>query len=224
LGTAIVESLGITAAKTGLLEQEARANGFDCFVSVTHPLDHAGYYPGAEPLHMKLVVERTSGRLLGAQIVGEAGVDKRIDVLATALVAGLRVQDLENLDLAYAPQFSSAKGPVVMAGFVAANALRGEVKTITSQELSQKLANGEPIQLLDVRTPGEYEAWHLPNARLVPIDELRDHLQELDPEKETVVYCKVGLRGYLASRILLQHGFRTLYNLTGGLVAYPKET
>ncbi len=224
LGTAIVESLGITAAKTGLLEQEARANGFDCFVSVTHPLDHAGYYPGAEPLHMKLVVEGTSGRLLGAQIVGEAGVDKRIDVLATALVAGLRVQDLENLDLAYAPQFSSAKGPVVMAGFVAANALRGEVKTITSQELSQKLANGEPIQLLDVRTPGEYEAWHLPNARLVPIDELRDHLQELDPEKETVVYCKVGLRGYLASRILLQHGFRTLYNLTGGLVAYPKET
>ncbi len=224
LGTAIVESLGITAAKTGLLEQEARANGFDCFISVTHPLDHAGYYPGAEPLHMKLVVERTSGRLLGAQIVGEAGVDKRIDVLATALVAGLRVQDLENLDLAYAPQFSSAKGPVVMAGFVAANALRGEVKTITSQELSQKLANGEPIQLLDVRTPGEYEAWHLPNARLVPIDELRDHLQELDPEKETVVYCKVGLRGYLASRILLQHGFRTLYNLTGRLVAYPKET
>ncbi len=149
---------------------------------------------------------------MGAQIVGEAGVDKRIDALATALVVGLRVQDLEN------------KGPVVMAGFVAANTLRGEVQTITTEELSQKLANGEPIQLLDVRTPGEYEAWHLPNARLVPIDELRDHLQELDPEKETVVYCKVGLRGYLASRILLQHGFRTLYNLTGGLVAYPKET
>ena len=223
LGTAIVESLGITAAKTGLSEKDARENGFDYFVSVTHPLDHAGYYPGAEPLHMKLVVEGKTGRLLGAQIVGEKGVDKRIDVLATALGAGLMVQDLADLDLAYAPQFSSAKDPVVMAGFVAANALRGELRTITCEELLRRLAAGEPIQVLDVRTKGEFEERHLPGARLVPIDELRDHLSELDREKETVVYCKVGLRGYLAARILQQHGFRKVANVTGGVLTCVEQ-
>ena len=220
LGTAIVETMSITAAKTGLTEQEAKTHGLKYFVSVTHPLDHAGYYPGAEALHMKLVVEQESGKLLGAQIVGEQGVDKRIDVLATALHAKMRVQDLEQLDLAYAPQFNSAKGPVIMAGFVAANTLRGEVKTVTGVELQKKLASNTSLQLLDVRTTDEYQGAHLPQARLVPVDELRDHLQELDPTLETVVYCRVGLRGYLAARILLQHGFANVYNLTGGLLSY----
>ena len=220
LGTAIVESMGITAGKTGLTEHEARAHGLKYFVSVTHPLDHAGYYPGAEALHIKLVVEQDSGKLLGAQIVGEQGVDKRIDVLATALHANMKVQDLEQLDLAYAPQFNSAKGPVIMAGFVAANTLRGEVKTITGEELQKKLAFNSSLQLLDVRTPEEYLEAHIPQARLVPVDELRDHLQELDPTQETVVYCRVGLRGYLAARILLQHGFTNVYNLTGGYLSF----
>ena len=221
LGTAIVESMGITAGKTGLTEQEAKMHGVKYFVSVTHPLDHAGYYPGAEALHMKLVVEQESGKLVGAQIVGEQGVDKRIDVLATALHAKMNVQDLEQLDLAYAPQFNSAKGPVIMAGFVAANTLRGEVKTITSEELKKKLATNTSLQLLDVRTADEFQETHLPQARLVPVDELRDHLQELDPSQETIVYCRVGLRGYLAARILLQHGFEKVYNLTGGMLSYP---
>ena len=220
LGTAIVETLGMTAAKTGLSEKEAQAAGYDYFVSVTHPLDHAGYYPGAEALHMKLIVENRTGKLLGAQIVGEQGVDKRIDVLATAITAGMGVEDLEHLDLAYAPQFNSAKGPVIMAGFVAANTLRGEVKTITGDELQKKLATQEPLQLLDVRTQDEYQEQHIPHARLVPIDTLREHFQELDPAIETVVYCRVGLRGYLASRILLQHGFQKVYNLTGGMLSY----
>ncbi|MDH5564228.1 MAG: FAD-dependent oxidoreductase [Nitrospirota bacterium] len=223
LGTAIVESMGITAGKTGLTEHEARAHGLKYFVSVTHPLDHAGYYPGAEALHIKLVVEQESGKLLGAQIVGEQGVDKRIDVLATALHAKMRVQDLEQLDLAYAPQFNSAKGPVIMAGFVAANTLRGEVKTITGEELQKKLATNAPLQLLDVRTPSEYQETHLSHARLVPVDELREHLQELDPSQETVVYCRVGLRGYLAARILLQQGFTNVSNLTGGLMSYSSS-
>jgi len=170
LGTAIVESLDITAAKTGLAEHEAHRHGLKYFVSVTHPLDHAEYYPGAEALHIKLVVEQETGKLLGAQIVGEKGVDKRIDVLATALHAKLRVQDLEQLDLAYAPQFNSAKGPVIMAGFVAANTLRGEVKTITGEELQKKLTTNTSLQLLDVRTPDEYQEAHLPQARLVPVD------------------------------------------------------
>ena len=220
LGTSIVETLGIVAAKTGLSEREAKQHGYDYFVSVTHPLDHAGYYPDAEVLHMKLLAEKKTGKLLGAQVIGEQGVDKRIDVLATALTAGLGVEDLEDLDLAYAPQFNSAKGPVVMAGFVAANTLRGEVRTITSEALREKVAHHEPIQILDVRTPEEFQEEHIPQARLVPIDALREHLQDLDPKKETVVYCRVGLRGYLASRILLQHGFSTVYNLTGGLLSY----
>jgi NADPH-dependent 2,4-dienoyl-CoA reductase/sulfur reductase-like enzyme/rhodanese-related sulfurtransferase len=223
LGTAIVESLGIVAAKTGLSENEARAQGIDYFVSVTHPLDHAEYYPGAETLHIKITAEKKTGKLLGAQIIGEQGVDKRIDVLATALTAGLGVQDLEHLDLAYAPQFNSAKGPIVMAGFVAANALRGDVQTITGEELQQKIENDEPIQLLDVRTPEEYQDEHIPQARLIPIDQIRDHLPELDSNKETIVYCRVGLRGYLASRILLQHGFKRVYNLTGGMLSFPDE-
>lgn len=222
LGTAIVESMGITAGKTGLTEQEAKMHGLPYFVSLTHPLDHAGYYPGAEALHIKLVVEEPTGKLLGAQIVGEKGVDKRIDVLATALHAGMKVQDLEQLDLAYAPQFNSAKGPVIMAGFVAANTLRGEVKTITGEELHKKLATNPSLQLLDVRTADEYQEAHLPQARLVPVDDLRDHLQELDPKQETVVYCRVGLRGYLAARILLQHGFTNVFNLTGGFLSSPE--
>ncbi len=221
LGTAIVESMGITAGKTGLSEHEAHALGLKYFVSVTHPLDHAGYYPGAEALHIKLVVEQDSGKLLGAQIVGEQGVDKRIDVLATALHAKMKVQDLEQLDLAYAPQFNSAKGPVIMAGFVAANTLRGEVKTLTCEELQRKVEKNTTLQLLDVRSPEEYLEAHIPQARLVPIDDLRDHLQELDPTQETVVYCRVGLRGYLAARILLQHGFTNVSNLTGGYLSFP---
>ncbi|MDR4494218.1 MAG: FAD-dependent oxidoreductase [Nitrospirales bacterium] len=222
LGTAIVESMGITAGKTGLTEQEAKMHGFPYFVSLTHPLDHASYYPGADALHIKLVVEEPTGKLLGAQIVGEKGVDKRIDVLATALHAGMKVQDLEQLDLAYAPQFNSAKGPVIMAGFVAANTLRGEVKTITGEELHKKLVTNPSLQLLDVRTPDEYREAHLPQARLVPVDDLRDHLNKLDPKQETVVYCRVGLRGYIAARILLQHGFTNVFNLTGGFLSYPE--
>ncbi|MFZ1744315.1 MAG: FAD-dependent oxidoreductase [Nitrospirales bacterium] len=222
LGTAIVESMGITAAKTGLSAHEAEAYGLHYFVSLTHPLDHAEYYPGAEALHMKLVVEQQTGKLLGAQIVGDQGVDKRIDVLATAIHAKLNVQDLEQLDLAYAPQFNSAKGPVIMAGFVAANTLRGEVNTLTGKELQQKLLTNPALQLLDVRTTDEYQEAHIPHARLIPIDELRDHLQQLDPSQETVVYCRVGLRGYLAARILLQHGFTHVFNLTGGYLSFPQ--
>ncbi|MEX2490153.1 MAG: rhodanese-like domain-containing protein [Nitrospirales bacterium] len=172
-------------------------------------------------LHIKLVVEEEdSGKLLGAQIVGEQGVDKRIDVLATALHANMKVQDLEQLDLAYAPQFNSAKGPVNMAGFVAANTLRGEVQTITGAGLQLKLKTNPALQLLDVRTSDEYQENHLPQARLIPVNELRDHLQELNPTQETVVYCRVGLRGYLAARILLQHGFTNVYNLTGGFLSF----
>lgn len=222
IGTAIVETLGITAAKTGLSEREAKSAAIPYYISLTHSADHATYYPGSSLLHIKLTVEQGTGRLLGAQIVGERGVDKRIDVLATAISARLKVVDLEQLDLAYAPQFSSAKDPVVMAGFVASNVLRHDVETITCQELDARLGKGEAIQVVDVRTPQEHAEGHLQNAQLIPVDELRERIAELDPGKETVVYCRVGLRGYLAARILSQHGFAHVKNLTGGLLMCSK--
>lgn len=223
LGTAIVESMGITAAKTGLSEREAAAAGFEPAVTITHSLDHAGYYPGGELMHLKLITDNKTGKLLGAQIVGEKGVDKRIDVLATALTAGFKVTDLESLDLAYAPQFSSAKDPVIMAGFVASNVARQETRVITAESLQKRIAKGDTLQVVDVRTKAEYESFHLPSTRHIPVDELRDRISELDPKKETVVYCRVGLRGYVAARILLQHGFQNVLNLTGGILMWPEE-
>jgi NADPH-dependent 2,4-dienoyl-CoA reductase/sulfur reductase-like enzyme/rhodanese-related sulfurtransferase len=223
LGTAIVETLGITAAKTGLSEREARQAGIDAYTSFTHSPDHAGYYPGSSLMHVKLIAENKTGRLLGAQIVGEKGVDKRIDVLATALFAGLAVTDLENLDLAYAPQFSSAKDPVNMAGFVASNVVREVFRAMTCGELRARLDRREALQIVDVRTREEYEAGHLDQAHLIPVDELRERCNELNSNAKTVVYCKIGLRGYVAARILQQHGFAEVYNLTGGLLACPGQ-
>lgn len=217
-GTAIVGTLGISAGRTGLTEREARAQGLAVQVTHTHNLDHAGYYPGASLLHIKLITEATTGRLLGAQVTGENGVDKRLDVLATALQAGMNVDELEDLDLAYAPQFSSARDPVIMAGLVAANAMRDGLSIITCPTLRARMAAGEVIQLVDVRTPLEFATGHLPGAVSIPIDEIRDRLCELQPSAQTVVYCKVGFRGYLAARILQQNGFASVQNLTGGML------
>jgi len=221
VGTAIMESLGITAAKTGLSESEATREGIPYYVSFTHSLHHAGYYPGGALMHLKLIVEKENGRLLGGQIVGESGVDKRIDVIATALYARLKVTDLENLDLAYAPQFSAAKDPVIMAGFVAANVSRAEIGTITCQELQKRKQNKDDLQLVDVRTLDEFHSRHLPGAIPIPIDELRDRMDELDPKKETVVYCRIGFRGYLAALILQQNAFERVFNLSGGILVCP---
>ena len=218
LGTAILGTMGISAGRTGLTERDARAAGMDVLVTHTHNLDHAGYYPGALMLHIKLVTDAKTGRLLGGQVVGENGVDKRLDVLATALQAGMNVDELEELDLAYAPQFSSARDPVIMAGHVAANAMRNDLDIITCPTLREQMERGHAFQLLDVRTPSEFASGHLPGALNVPVDDLRDRLGELDRGAETVVYCKVGFRGYLASRILQQNGFAHVKNLTGGML------
>ena len=218
LGTAILGTMGISAGRTGLTERDAHAAGMDVLVTHTHNLDHASYYPGAQMLHIKLVTDAKTGRLLGGQVVGENGVDKRLDVLAMALQAGMHVEELEEADLAYAPQFSSARDPVIMAGHVAANAMRNAFDVITCPTLRTRMDAGEAIQLLDVRTPSEFAAGHLPGALNVPVDDLRDRLGELDKAAETVVYCKVGFRGYLASRILQQNGFAHVKNLTGGIL------
>jgi len=217
LGTAIVECLGITAAKTGLSEKEARRLGTPVQATSIHALDHAGYYPGGELLHIKILSDPRDGQLLGAQVVGEKGVDKRIDVLSTALAARMKVTDLESLDLAYAPAFSSAKDPVILAGFVASNALRGEERLITCGEFRQRRERGEALQLVDVRTAREFARDRLDGAINIPLDELRDRLAELSPAADTVVTCQVGLRAHVASRILLQNGFARVSNLTGGM-------
>ena len=221
LGTAILGTMGISAGRTGLTERDAQALGLNVLVTYTHNFDHASYYPGAQMLHIKLVTDAATGRLLGGQVAGENGVDKRLDVLATALQAGMHVDELEDLDLAYAPQFSSARDPVIMAGHVAANEMRNGLDVITCPTLRARVAAGKSIQLLDVRTPGEFAAGHLEGARNVPVDDLRDRLGELNRDSETVVYCKVGFRGYLAARILQQNGFADVKNLTGGMLVCP---
>jgi NADPH-dependent 2,4-dienoyl-CoA reductase/sulfur reductase-like enzyme/rhodanese-related sulfurtransferase len=217
-GTAIVRVFGTTAAITGASEKTLRAAGRAYRKVYVHPLHHAGYFPGAEMMTLKLLFDPDGGRILGAQAVGGDGVDKRIDVLAVAIQAGMTVFDLEEVELAYAPQFGSAKDPVNMAGFVAAGLLRGEHPQIDVDALIEP--SGEPTPLvLDVRTQGEYDQGHVPAARHIPVDELRQRLAELPKDRPIVAYCRVGQRGYLATRILRQAGYDAV-NLSGGYLAY----
>jgi rhodanese-related sulfurtransferase len=183
-----------------------------------HPAHHAGYYPGAEQMTLKLLFEPDSGRILGAQAVGGAGVDKRIDVVAMAIQARMTVFDLEETELAYAPQYGSAKDPINMAGFVAAGLLRGDHPQIEMPELLA-LPTAERPLLLDVRTPPEFLAGHIPGALNIPIDELRLRTAELAATKPIVTYCEVGQRGYIATRILRQTGYDAV-NLSGGYRTY----
>jgi rhodanese-related sulfurtransferase len=178
-----------------------------------HQANHAGYYPGAKMMHIKLLFGKPEGRILGAQIVGSDGVDKRIDVLAMAIRAGMTVFDLQELELAYAPPYGSGKEPVNIAGFAAANILDGtvEIKHFT------KLQNEDFI--LDVRTPAEFARGNVPNAKNIPVDELRGRLEELPKNTAINVYCGVGIRSYIAYRILVQHGFDAR-NLPGGYITY----
>jgi NADPH-dependent 2,4-dienoyl-CoA reductase/sulfur reductase-like enzyme/rhodanese-related sulfurtransferase len=212
LGTSIVRILHMTAATTGLTSSQATKAGLSFFTSLTRDNSHAGYYPGSKPTMIKIVAEEGTGRLLGAQIIGEDGVDKRIDVLATAVTGKMTVFDLENLDLAYAPPFGSANDPVNVAGFVADHIVRGDVATVSPGEWKP---NGE--LLLDVRDRSEVaELGRLPNAIHIPLDELRDHLDELPRKQKILIYCQKGQRGYLAACVLKGHGFENVINLRGG--------
>jgi NADPH-dependent 2,4-dienoyl-CoA reductase/sulfur reductase-like enzyme/rhodanese-related sulfurtransferase len=213
-GTAIVRVFGLTAAVTGASEAALRRAGLPYHVVHLHPNDHAGYYPGAEQIHLK-VTFADDGRLLGAQAVGAAGVDKRIDVLATALRARMSVDDLADLELAYAPPFGSAKDPVNMAGFLAQNVLRGDTTLWYPDDLP---AEGEAL-LLDVRSEAEYRAGHLPGALNVPHTRLRERLDEVREKADGIpvrVYCASGFRSYLAHRVLAQAGLDSA-TLSGGL-------
>jgi rhodanese-related sulfurtransferase len=212
-GTAIVGVFDRTAAMTGASEKALRRAGRPFRKVYIHPAHHAGYYPGAEQMTLKLIFDPTTGRVLGAQAVGGAGVDKRIDVLAVAIQAGMTVYDLEEMELAYAPQYGSAKDPINMAGFVAGGMLRGEHPQVDVEAVLAAAA--ERPFLLDVRTPQEFASGHIPEAVNIPVDDLRSRLGELPRDQKIAAYCQVGQRGYLATRILLQAGFSAV-NVGGG--------
>jgi len=214
-GTSICKVFDLSFAMTGLSEAALQRKGMAYRRIYVHPADHATYYPGAHPISMKLLFTE-EGKILGSQAVGVAGVDKRIDVIAVAQRAGLTVFELEELELCYAPPFGSAKDAVNMAGFVASNVLRGDVVLWEPEELATLTLEQ---MLVDVRTFDEFRLGSIPGATCVPVDELRDRLEDLPRERELLVFCQVGLRGYVAARQLSQLGFR-VRNLSGGYRRY----
>ena len=217
-GSSILKVFDMTAASTGINERAAKAAGLSYEKVVLSPATHATYYPGGRVMTMKVIYEKETLRLLGAQIIGFEGVDKRIDVLATAMQAGLKADELTDLDLAYAPPYSSAKDPVNMAGFMIENIESGLVKQFHFEEVAD-LQKNDGVTLLDTRTDAEYARGHAEGFLHIPVDNLRERLGELDPKKPVYVMCQSGLRSYLACRILSQHGF-DCYNFSGGYRFY----
>ena len=215
-GTAVVKVFDMTGGATGASEKALVRAGVGFRKVYLHPGGHAGYYPGTAPMHVKVLFSPEGGRLLGAQVVGYDGVDKRLDVFATAIRAGMTVHDLESLELAYAPPYGSAKDPVNMAGFVAANVLKNDSEIWHAEDYPEQTADGI---LVDVRGPQEYEIWHIPGARNIPLATLRGQLDSLPRDKTVYLYCRVGFRSYLAYRILAQNGFRCA-TLSGGTLTF----
>lgn len=215
-GTAVCRAFGMTVATTGLNERQLAGRNIEKIYLWT--LSHAGYYPGASNMNIKAIFERETGKILGAQIVGFEGVDKRIDVFATAIRVGMTARELAELDLAYAPPYSSAKDPVNMAGYMMCNVMDGLVRQYYWHDVAE-LQKREAITLLDVRTDYEYARGAIAGTVHIPLDSLRARLNELNPSKPVYVNCQSGLRSYLACRILSQHGFEC-FNLAGGYRMY----
>ena len=216
-GSSVIKVFDMTAATTGINETNARKAGLDVDTVILSPMSHAGYYPGGKVMTMKVVFEKGTYRLLGAQIVGYDGVDKRIDVLATAIHAGLKATQLKDLDLAYAPPYSSAKDPVNMAGFMIDNISKG-LKQWHLHD-ADKLPRDGSVILLDTRTAWEYSSGHIEGFVNIPVDELRERLGEIEPGKPVYVICQSGLRSYIATRILEGYGYEA-YNFAGGFRFY----
>lgn len=221
-GSSVIKVFDMTAATTGVNETNARKAGLDVDTVILSPMSHAGYYPGGKVMTMKVVFEKGTYRLLGAQIVGYEGVDKRIDVLATAIRAGMKATELKDLDLAYAPPYSSAKDPVNMAGFMIENIAKGVLKQWHLEDADNLPRDGS-VTLLDTRTVGEYGRGHIDGFANIPVDELRERLDELDKTKPVYVICQSGLRSYIACRILAGNGF-DCYNFSGGFRFYDAVT
>ena len=217
-GSSVIKVFDMTAATTGINEGSAKKAGLHVDKVILSSMSHAGYYPGGKMMTMKIIFEKETYRLLGAQIIGYEGVDKRIDVLATAIHAGLKGNQLKDLDLAYAPPYSSAKDPVNMAGFMIDNLARGQLKQWHLAD-EEKLPRDGSVILLDTRTAAEYNRGHVAGFRNIPVDELRERIGELEPGKPVYVICQSGLRSYIASRILAGSEYET-YNFSGGFRFY----
>lgn len=221
-GSSIVKVFDMTAAATGINETTAKSAGLDVDKVILSPMSHAGYYPGGKVMTMKVVFEKETYRLLGAQIVGYEGVDKRIDVLATAIHTGMKATELAELDLAYAPPYSSAKDPVNLAGFMIENIENGILKQFHIEEIDQLPKDGS-VTLLDTRTPGEYARGHVDGFQNIPVDVLREHLDGIEKGKPVYVICQSGLRSYISTRILTGNGY-DVYNFSGGFRFYDAVT
>ncbi len=217
-GSSVIKIFDQTVAATGINETQAKALGYSYEKIILSPASHAGYYPGGKIMTIKLLYEKITRKILGAQIVGYDGVDKRIDVIATAIRAGMKADELKDLDLAYAPPYSSAKDPVNMAGFIAENIENGLIKQFYYEDIPA-LKNRNDVILLDARTAYEYANGHANGFINIPLDDLRKRISELDKSKKIYVMCQSGLRSYLASRILMQNGFDA-YNFAGGFRLY----
>lgn len=212
----------MTVASTGLAAKRLKQWGMEYQSSVTHSASHAGYYPDALPLTLKLTFHPTTGKLYGAQCIGYEGVDKRIDQIAGLIKRGGTVYDLMETEHAYAPPFSSAKDPIAIAGYVASNIISGAMPVISWRELAEKK---DEVMLIDTRTPPEeYSFGTIPGAVNIPLDDLRGRLTEIPADKPVVLFCAVGLRGYLAQRILMGRGYRNTVNLIGGYKTYSATT
>ena len=218
MGSSVIKLFDMTAASTGLTEKAAKDAGIDYERVVLSPASHAGYYPGAKVMTMKVVYEKSTLKILGAQIVGYDGVDKRLDVIATAISAGMKAAELKDLDLAYAPPYSSAKDPVNMAGFMIENIESGIVKQFHFDELD-KLPRDGSVTLLDTRTQSEYARGHVDGFINIPVNDLRENIDKLDKSKPVYVMCQSGLRSYISCRILAGEGFDG-YNFSGGYRFY----
>ena len=219
LGTGIFGVLGLCVGQTGLSEREAREAGFDPVVCHSTKPDRPEYLGGKEMV-IKAIADRATGRLLGVQIVGLAGVDKRIDVFATAITYGAKAEDLFYLDLAYAPPFATTKDPVMYAGMILENAIHGGRALMTAQELMDRQDAGEPVTIIDTRVPAQYEKSHIEGARNIPHAQFREAVGSLDPNDTIVTYCNKGVTGNATQNILLNRGFRHAYNLSGGMNQY----
>lgn len=217
-GSSVLKIFDLTAATTGISEKKAQSLGYETDSVILSPMSHASYYPGGMVMTMKVVFEKNTYKLLGAQIIGYDGVDKRIDVLATAIRAGMKATELKEFDLAYAPPYSSAKDPVNMAGFMIDNIARGVMKQWHIED-ADKLPRDGSVTLLDTRTVGEYQRGHIEGFYNIPVDELRERLDEVDPGKPVYVICQSGLRSYISCRILEGNGY-TAYNFAGGFRFY----
>ena len=218
MGSSVLKLFDMTVASTGITEKTAKEAGIIYDKVVLSPSSHAGYYPGAKVMTMKLIYAKEDLHILGTQIVGFDGVDKRIDVIATAIHAGMKADALKDLDLSYAPPYSSAKDPVNMAGFMIENIETGKIKQFHFDEVDMLLEN-DNVTLLDVRTEFEYRLSHVEGFINIPVDDLRERIGEIEPEKPVYIMCQSGLRSYIACRILMQNGF-DCYNFSGGYRFY----